>query len=69
MSERDLAAIASWQRGEAPDPGRSGGQATRFRCLQCGWRGSGYPAQAAHFAATEHRIVWDRDPRQRETQP
>jgi hypothetical protein len=50
--------------GPEHDPGRSKGQPSRFRCLDCDWKGHGYSAKAMHFYSTQHRIVWSGDSRQ-----
>lgn len=47
------------------DPGRQRQSVpTPYRCLDCAWIGKGARAQADHYTATGHHIVWQHDPRQ-----
>ena len=52
--ERDISAIGSWARVDAPDPGRSHGTPTPWHCRDCAATGKGVMTQAAHWRETQH---------------
>lgn len=55
----------AWKTTDPADNelGRSRNQPTPYRCLDCHWTGKGAIAQADHYYATGHHIVWYHDPR------
>ena len=49
---------------ESCDPGRlRRPQPTKWRCLECDWRGEGYVDRALHAGNTGHQVIWAGDPR------
>ncbi len=53
MSERDISAIASWERAEQPPS--TGGHAHPYICTGCDWTGRG-EAALRHYRDTGHAI-------------
>lgn len=53
----------NWKTTDPADRtlGRSNGQPVRYRCLTCGWRGTGSIARANHFSCTQHTLIVPKD--------
>lgn len=54
MSERDIEAIASWQRHDTPPSG--GGSGVPHVCIECDWTGRGGIKAYAHHRVTGHAV-------------